>query len=307
MSTPTIVVVVRSYSTSFSKDTPKIDFDYSDELHLYVVSSLSPFKQYVSNILTTNPDQKKVFITDFCGYEDYFATMQFVSSLVDRETIVKTSNSIFPVAHAYYNKNDNSSTFEPGQFEFPLPFELITLCPDSQFHNLLSHASIQAQQILRVITLAHGGLLVCMDSDEIKKRLSSVDGLKILLSQIFYGKSVNDVTTFPQPIPVFDTKTSIRLLFPAGWDSWSKIKLLTTSKIYQESTQRLLRKDEDFQELLDLYGQVIQSDESLQEKMFLQLLSYLSSQSQTISTQDTSNEEIATSKTLSDFLKEITT
>lgn len=207
----TVIIVVSSFALDVQ---PKVDFQFSDSIDLYIVSSLAAFKEYVFSLIQSERrgSGRLIVIPEYQSNGDFFNIMEVL-----KQTTGKGGTE---------------------RDEDVLPFDLVTILWDND--DPLAPQTIHLQQVLRVITNVHKGLFVCLEKQYPFHSISGVEGIVEKLNN-------------SEAQPVFDTKNKLRLIIPPGWDSWSKIKLLASTNQQGTTPVRLLSEDGDFEACVSTY------------------------------------------------------
>lgn len=219
---------------------------------IYLISNLNIFKDYVQKVILKNIQGKITVFVVFNSLESFVPILAFLSSFNDIEARQQQKQK-YCDDYVYYlkqlqmvNGDGASDVYESdlhlysGQCDQPLPFELVVILDSQSLKgDHLSPRSISIQQLLRLLTLKHGGLFACISNTP--QIMSKSDSVLDVLLQIGYqpnSSNNNEHTTRPKPIPIYqqsqvsaNSDIKVHLLIPKGWDSWNKIQILATSSI----------------------------------------------------------------------------
>ncbi|CAH2351870.1 hypothetical protein CLIB1423_05S00254 [[Candida] railenensis] len=253
-----VTIILQAYCPSIS---PKIDYSYSKSCDLYMISDLSSFKEYVVELIVSNQDSYLTVIIEYKDKKDIVKVLRYLRDHEKLQNIVSNSKHIYSSAAVHYKGDDRNLEDSSGEFEIPLPFELVVLCWDRDLDRL-SESTIYDQQYLRVLTLLHGGSFLLVDNEKSAISLVySVEWISDLLEKILVQRTKH--LSYCEPKPVYDPQSLIRILIPSGWDSWSKIKLLESS-FRGANGNSLLKDDVNIQDVVTAYKAI--SGEEKEEK-----------------------------------------
>lgn len=262
--------------------TLSINYLYTNSYDIYVISNLNIFEKHLRRQLSLNTHGKITVITILSDIEAFIRTMVFLNSFADDEGRVQNKNQ-FAEEYAYYLKemqygddaggyelDEAGLNFPPGHCDVPLPFELVVVLDNVDLKNdHLSPRSVFLQQLLRFVSLKHGGTFVCTSNTQ-----ALMSNEKIIL-RFLLQIGHHDITqtqriqqSRPEPIAIYESDQNgnngnlqICLLSPKGWDSWNKIQILASSVIHEKDNSKyhILAYENEFNKLNLMYNAYIDS------------------------------------------------
>lgn len=173
--------------------------------------------------------------------------VQFIFGLKDVEKSMVMKQRIIQ-QYKYYSKTDLLD--ERIGLE-PLPVRLFICIDRAQFNaDVTSAEFVMVQQLCRLVALIHGSSVI------ITSNLHELMQDHIQTTRILNTIGViNDIYPEPEPLYKDGSIDVIRLLIPAGWDSWSKIILLAKSIVYEPGTSsyKLFTSESELHQIIKLY------------------------------------------------------
>lgn len=268
-----IIIILHQYTTL------SINYLYTNDYDIYIISNLNIFDKYLRKKLSQNTRGKVTVITLLGDTEEFIHAIAFLNSFDNIDGRLQNKNQ-FAEEYTYYLKKmqygedisgyrlgDEEFNLPPGHCDIPLPFELIVVLDNIELNNdHLSLKSVFMQQILRFVSLKHGGTFVCTSNTQ-----AIITSEKVLLNFLLQighqsTKTQRIQVNNPEAIAIYesdhnlnDKNLRICLLSPKGWDSWNKIQILATSVIHDtdKSKYNLLSNENAFNELNLVYNAYI--------------------------------------------------
>lgn len=270
------IIILHRYATL------SINYLYTNSYDIYVISNLNIFEKHLRRQLSQNIHGKVTVITVLSDIEAFIRTMAFLNSFDNDEGRLQNKNQ-FAKEYAYYLKEmqyeDDTSGYEldetelnfpPGHCDVPLPFELVVVLDNVDLKNdHLSPRSVFLQQLLRFVSLKHGGTFVCTSNTQALMTNEKI--ISSFLLQIGHHDITQTQRTQqsrPEPVAIYETDQNgnngnlqVRLLSPKGWDSWNKIQILATSAIHEKDNVKyhILSNENEFNKLNLMYNAYIDS------------------------------------------------
>lgn len=256
-----------------------LSYAYNHLFDVYVCTKLSIFESYLERLLHNRGKEKIYVILLFSGFQELIEIIAVLEKTSTPESS-KYYNDAYRRDYQYYLRQiqdepsqDTAVSFLPlakGQADRSLSFDVTFLINADLIKNIDSFSSINIQQKVRFIALKHGAATISVSIPE--GYFENADNVGQLVEHLDYEKTVTDTSKtigshdkHPRPLPIFDANGiellpdfQVHMLFPKGWDSWSKIQLLGTS-LHASSPGKLLASQKDMVELNSLYDAALTS------------------------------------------------
>lgn len=256
-----------------------LSYVYNKSFDVYICTKFSIFRDHLERLLHEQKAERRVHVillfSDFQELLEVIMVLEKASTPESSKHYVEVYQSAY---HHYLRQIQDGHLPEiltqvillaKGQADRPLSFNLILLVDADVIKNADSFTSVNIQQKVRFIALKHGAPTISVSLPE-----AYFDNADNVAQMVEYLERT-ETTTGPskqlvfservKAMPIFDAEgeepvpnVHVHLLFPRGWDSWSKIQLLGTS-LQCSGSEKLLTTPSEMAELNAQYDEVLSS------------------------------------------------
>ncbi|CCE86594.1 Piso0_005091 [Millerozyma farinosa CBS 7064] len=249
----------------------EVDFLYSSDVEVIVVSSITRVGDYIRDLLKRESSAPVTVISITSDIEALVRQCKLIGKYSPHvhDGMLTSNYAKRQSSYTTSTKNDSSSVDQnesltsKGVSNYMLGVELVVVLDAQTIHSdFLSHNSVMMQQVARFISLKHCATYTCVSNSEgIFMDCNSV--LSFLEKTGVAGFSTNSL---PEASPNYEQVDvdplqtyRINSMIPSGWDTRQRIMLLASVADNEDSDVDLIRTDDDFLKVDEWYNKLLEA------------------------------------------------